>query len=85
MKNFNEIVNVNSFYFPGGSVSRALPRTIEYGFNRVSFNDGLQYLVQKGNQLVKLFDMSDGRNTYRLRFEHDEWTLVSVKPQRAMA
>ena len=84
MKNFNEIVQVNSFYFPGGSVARSMPRTIECGFDRHTFIDGLQYLVKKGSQLVKFFDMSDGRNTYRLRLESDEWTLVSIKPARAM-
>jgi len=83
MKLTNEIVNVNSFYFPGGSVERALPRSIEYAHNNYTFTDGLQYLVRKGNELIKLFDMNDGRNTYRLRLEHDEWRLISVKPLRA--
>lgn len=84
MKTLNEIVSVNSFYFPGGSVERALPKTIEFGFDRVAFIDGLQYLVQKGSQLIRLFDMNDGRSTYRLRCEEDKWTLVSVKPIRAL-
>jgi hypothetical protein len=29
---------------------------------------------------VQLFDMSDGdNNTYRLRLENDQWTLVGMK------
>lgn len=82
MKIMNETINVNSFYFPGGSVERALPKTIEHGFDRIAFTDGLQYLVQKGSRFIRLFDMDDGRNTYRLKHEEDQWTLISVKPQR---
>lgn len=41
---------------------------------------GMRYLVQKGQQLVKLFDVSDGRTQYRLRLDSDNhWTLVGTK------
>lgn len=76
----NQVIDVNSFYFPQGSVKRALPRSIEFGSTRCTFTDGLQYLVRKGSSIVRLFDMSDGRNTYRLRLEDSQWTLVNVRP-----
>lgn len=78
MDAINQIINVNSFYFPGGSVRRALPRTMEFGSIRCTFVDGLQYLVRKGSSIIKLFDMSDGYSTYRLRLEGDQWTLVRI-------
>lgn len=41
---------------------------------------GMRYLVQKGQQLIKLFDMTDGENQYRLRVdEANHWTLVDMK------
>lgn len=82
MKNVNQAVSINAFYFPGGAVDRALPRTIEYDNGRISFNDGLQYVIKQGSTGFKLFDMSDGRRLYRLRFEPaaQRWTLLTIKP-----
>lgn len=81
MTNVNQTVHINSFYFPGGVVDRALPRSIDFGNGRVAFNDGLQYLVGQGSSMFKLFDMSDGRKLYRLRFEpaDERWTLLTIK------
>ncbi|HET6924401.1 MAG TPA: hypothetical protein VFH39_01045 [Candidatus Saccharimonadales bacterium] len=72
----NEQVNVNAFYF-GGRDMKTFPRRMEYRGQAVTFADGLRLLVQRGNDLIQLFDMSaqDG-STYRLRREGDSWTLV---------
>lgn len=75
----NQIVNINSFYFPKGGSLRAYPRSMEFGGVQCTFTDGLQYLVCKGKQIVKLFDMTDGRLTYRLRLENGQWTLVGTR------
>jgi hypothetical protein len=41
---------------------------------------GMRYLIQKGQQLIKLFDVSDGETQYRLRQDgNDHWTLVGMK------
>ncbi len=78
----NQVVNVNSFYFsPGGS--KAFPRSIEFGTTRYTFSEGLQYLVNTGERLVKLFDMTDGKTQYRLRLENDQWTLLGTKDTRS--
>jgi len=75
----NQIVSVNSFYFPKGAALRAFPQSMEFGGVHCTFTDGLQYLVSKGKQVIKLFDMTDGRLTYRLRFEDGQWTLISTR------
>jgi hypothetical protein len=82
----NKEVNVNSFYFSrqtqhGGTGLKSFPKQIELEGEEFTFiESGLRYLVRKGAQLVQLFDMSDGdNNTYRLRLENDQWTLVGMK------
>ena len=48
----------------------------EYNF----MESGIRYLIQKGQELISLFDMTDGETNYRLRVDgHDRWTLVSMK------
>ncbi len=80
MNSINEIVNVNAFYFLKGRQFRMLPKQIEFGNTRCTFEDGFQYLVRKGQHVIKLFDMTDGRTIYRLRLENDSWTLVGTRP-----
>lgn len=76
----NKEVNVSAFYFKNSATAmRSYPKQIELDGSLVSFADGLSYLVRKGAQIVQLFDMSDGSNTYRLRHAGNEWTLVGMK------
>lgn len=77
----NQIVNVNSFYFSPREM-KAFPKSIEFGTTRYTFEEGLQYLVSKGERLVKLFDMTDGKTQYRLKLEDDQWTLLGTKATR---
>lgn len=81
MKTINQTIDISGFYFPGGAVKRAFPRSIEFDNSRIAFIDGLQYLIKTGGSMVKLFDMTDGRQQYRLRFEPDGqlWTLLTIK------
>lgn len=80
MSYINETVAVNSFYFANSfGAIKTFPRQIEMGQKKLTFNDGLQYLVQKGQHVVRLFDMSDGQTTYRLRYENNIWTLIGTK------
>lgn len=75
----NQEVNVNAFYFAGREM-KTFPKAIEYRGRAVTFGDGLRYLVQKGSEAVRLFDMSssDG-STYRLQQAGGNWTLVGIK------
>ena len=79
MTKINQIVNVNAFYFQNGRDFRSFPKQIEFGTTRFTFEDGLQYLVRKGQHVIRLFDMTDGHTTYRLRLEDDIWTLVGTR------
>ncbi|MFA5004094.1 MAG: hypothetical protein WC498_02345 [Candidatus Saccharimonadales bacterium] len=76
----NREVAINSFYFTGGKGLKTFPRQMELDGSFITFvENGLRYLVQKGGQAVRLFDMSstDG-TTYRLRQEGNQWTLVGT-------
>jgi hypothetical protein len=75
----NQTVNVSAFYFQNSQGLRSFPRQIEWGNMRYTFKDGLQYNVGKGPRAVKLFDMSDGETTYRLRLQDDTWTLIGTR------
>ncbi len=76
----NKEVEVNAFYFNQGQSFKSFPRAITFDHKRYTFTDGLQMLVQKGQDAVRFFDMTDGLNNFRLRQEHDQWFLVSRKP-----
>lgn len=80
MSYINQIVNVDAFYFATsfGRI-KTFPRQVDFNNEKLTFNDGLQYLVQKGSSAVRFFDMSDGEHTYRLRCENNIWTLVGTR------
>ncbi len=84
--NVNQEINVTGYYFRGHNF-QTVPRSIEYAGNQITFiNQGMQYLVKKGQQFVKLFDLTDGDTTYRLKYDPDQllWTLVyTTDMQRA--
>ena len=80
MELINSIVNVTAFSFHRGREFRSFPREIEFGTTRCTFKDGFQYLVKSGERVIRLFDMTDGTTTYRLRNENDEWMLVGTRP-----
>lgn len=80
MSYVNEIINVNAFYFTSTfDRLRLFPREVEYKDKRLTFRDGLQYLVRDGQHTVQLFDMEDGQQVYRLRYENNVWTLVGTR------
>jgi len=65
---------------PHGQRLESFPRRMVYDGREYTFIElGMRYLVQKGQQLVSLFDVSDGQNAFRLRCEGDHWTLVNMR------
>ncbi len=57
----------------------SFPKRMVWGEREYTFAEmTMQYLVKKGQQLVKLFDVTDGNTTYRLRLEDNRWTLVGT-------
>lgn len=54
---------------------------MEYNGNTYTFlESGLQYLIKRGQKMIQIFDMTDGTDTYRLRFDENDfnWTLVNI-------
>lgn len=77
-------IQITSVYFRNNPAKQRLesyPKRMVYGDREYTFmEDGLRYLVQKGQQLIQLFDVSDGHTKYRLRLDDTEhWTLVGMK------
>ena len=66
---------------PGDKRFESFPRRMVYDGREVNFMEqGMRYLVQKGQQLVKLFDVTDGQTQYRLRQDSENrWSLVTMK------
>ncbi len=78
--NVNKEIEINAFTFTNKQQFKSIPRTITVDDQRYSFVDlGLRYLIGQGQHLIRLFDMTDGQSTYRLKNEDDHWTLVSIK------
>lgn len=73
-------VNVPELFFKNDGRLTAFPRRVECEGREYTFMDGLRYLVQKGQQLVQIFDMTDGARDYRLQFDDAQrsWTLIDM-------
>ena len=76
-------ISVTSFYFASGNVSKIFPRRIETEEgSQINFiESGLRCVVQKGQELVQIFNMTDGKKLYRLGFEpaKNSWKLLSTR------
>jgi len=57
-----------------------IPRRIEYGGTSHTFVDaGMRYLIKQGEEMVHLWDMTDGTHKYRLRCDSsNSWRLLSI-------
>lgn len=81
---FNKEIEITSVYFRNSQDKQrfeSFPKRMLLDGREYTFLEGgLRYLVNKGQQLVKLFDVSDGQNEYRLRLDNNNrWTLIGVK------
>lgn len=87
----NEDIEITAVSFRPQRSSHELesfPRRMLWAGREYDFVEmGMQYLVQKGQHIVRLFDVSDGFANYRLRFDPDEhrWTLLSIKDAPQLA
>ncbi len=65
---------------PGDTRLESYPRRMVYDGREYTFIElGMRFLVQKGHDLVKLFDVTDGQSRFRLRCQDDHWTLVTMR------
>ena len=77
----NKEVSVTALYFRNSGELKSFPKRMEYNGREYTFAEsGLRLLIQKGQQLVQIFDMTDGMANYRLKFDNREnlWTLVDI-------
>ena len=77
-------IQITSVYFrtpKGHDQFETFPRQMVYEGHEYTFTElGMKYLIQKGQQLIRLFDMTDGKTDYRLKLEgENNWTLVNMK------
>ena len=82
-QNINSEIDVTAWFFrpePKTHRLKSYPKRMTWGGREYNFvEDGLRYLIQQGQRLVELFDMSDGQATYRLRQDGDHWMLIAVR------
>jgi hypothetical protein len=76
----NEDVTITALAFRNNRDYATLPKRMEYRGSTYTFMNGLQYLIKKGDQILRIFDMTDGTSTYRLRSNDSQtsWTLVAI-------
>jgi hypothetical protein len=80
----NKEVEVKALSFAGKGKFRTFPKQIAIDAEEITFVEtGMRYLLQKGQSMVQLFDMSDGVRTYRLQFDSTSftWTLLNISSQ----
>lgn len=77
-------VEITAVYFRPSQQRERLesyPRRMVMDGREYTFMEsGMRYLARKGQDLVKLFDVSDGEREYRLTVDEEEhWSLISTK------
>jgi hypothetical protein len=80
----NKEIEITSVYFrnnPQKQRFESYPKRMVYDGREYTFMEsGMRYLVRKGQELIKLFDVSDGDTLYRLRLDsQNRWTLVNMR------
>lgn len=85
----NKEVAITAVYFRNDAQLKSFPKRMEFDGQEYTFlESGIRYLVQKGHNLIQLFDMTDGDADYRLKFDTTQstWTLVNMSDApRALA
>ena len=78
----NKQISVLSYYFSNGNCAKFFPSRIEIDGKELDLIEaGIRCLVKKGQSFIQIFNMSDGKNQYKLSFEPDNrhWTLIGMK------
>jgi hypothetical protein len=78
-------IQITGVYFRNNPAKQELesyPKRMLYGDREYTFTEPpMRYLIQKGQELFRLFDATDGQRQYRLRLDgQDHWSLVTMKP-----
>jgi hypothetical protein len=76
-------VTINSVYFNNKKDLETFPKEMEFEGETYTFlNNGWRYLVHKGQEVVRIFSVTDGKADFRLKLDPSEshWTLLDIKP-----
>jgi hypothetical protein len=76
-----QITSVSFRNDPTNKRFESYPKRMIYRGREYTFTEPpMRYLIKKGQQLIKLLDVTDGNTQYRLRQEDaNHWTLVNIK------
>ncbi|MEI8188062.1 MAG: hypothetical protein WCG30_03920 [Candidatus Saccharibacteria bacterium] len=77
----NRDVNIIAYYFRGKDKPNCFPKRMDIDGRQITFTEtGLQHPTQKGQRMVHIFDMTDGKADYRLEFDAEvlSWKLVAI-------
>lgn len=74
----NKPATVTSVYFSTRGDLKAFPRRVECDGREYTFQDGVECIVQKGQQAFSVFTMTDGQQRFRLRCQTGAWTLLGI-------
>jgi hypothetical protein len=90
MTAINQDVTINSFYFKGHEGETRIesyPRQMEFGNRQYTFHNGMRQLVNRGQRMFELFDMTDGQTVFRLARRSDnpscQWRLIGTRTAMA--
>jgi hypothetical protein len=81
----NQEVELSAVYFTGREM-KTFPQRIQYEGRAITFASGLRYLIHKGTNAIKVFDMTaaDGL-TYRLKQVDNTWTLLGMRTEQEVS
>ncbi len=84
MTTINESIEITSLGFsrrPQTTGLESFPKRMVWEDREYTFvESGMHFLIKKGQEFIRLFDVSDGQNNYRLKCDSsNRWTLVSMQ------
>lgn len=84
VNNVNQTVEITALAFTRQDRDQQLksfPKRMVWEDREYTFAElGMHFLIKKGQELIKLFDVSDGQYAFRLKCDsQNHWTLVSMR------
>lgn len=75
-----EIIVTAVYFGKNKQTIKTFPKSIECDDTTYTFSEGLKLVIQKGQDLINIFDMTDGNAHYRLRNDvtSRSWKLLSI-------
>ena len=76
----NNEVEVNAFYFAGTKKVKIFPEQITLGNEHYTFlRSGIQLVISKGQEIIRLFTMTDGTRRFQIKKINDTWVLLKIE------